>query len=159
MIREPLESDPWAFSILGTSTAIGISVRFTISSDFAASRDVQKQILDEIERLGFDSHSAFAVKLAIDEALNNAIKHGNALNKGKRVTIEAEITAEKAEIIVEDEGPGFDRRSVPDPTLQENIEKCSGRGILLMEAYMDKVEYSQNGRRVRMIKYNEPEAQ
>jgi serine/threonine-protein kinase RsbW len=134
-------------------------VRFTINSDFSEGREVQKQILDEIERQGFDSHSAFAVKLAVDEALNNAIKHGNRLAKGKKIHIQATITPEKAEIIVEDEGPGFDRRNVPDPTLQENLEKCSGRGILLMEAYMDQVNYSQNGRRVHMIKFNEPEAQ
>ena len=52
------------------------------------------------------------------------------------------------------QGKGFRRSNVPDPCSAENIEKCSGRGILLMEAYMDKVEYSRGGRRVRMIKKN-----
>ena len=132
-------------------------VRFTIHSDFAASREVQKKILDEIERQGFDSHSLFAVKLALEEALINAVKHGNRLDPDKQIQIESSVTPDKVEIIIEDEGPGFDRRTVPDPTLQENLEKCSGRGILLMEAYMDDVQYSQNGRRVKMIKSNEPE--
>jgi serine/threonine-protein kinase RsbW len=132
-------------------------VRFSINSDFNEGRDVQKRILGEIERLGFNSHSVFAVKLALEEALINAIKHGNRLDKGKLVHIEADVTADKAVITVEDEGPGFDRRIVPDPTLEENLEKCSGRGILLMEAYMDSVEYSADGRRVKMTKYNEPE--
>jgi serine/threonine-protein kinase RsbW len=133
-------------------------VKVTISSDHGACKDVQKRILDEIERHGFDSHSIFAVKLATEEALINAVKHGNRQDPGKLVEIEWNATPEKIEIMIEDEGPGFDRREVPDPTLQENLEKCSGRGILLIEAYMDEVEYSNNGRRVRMIKYNEPES-
>ena len=60
-----------------------------------------------------------------------------------------------AEIIIEDEGPGFDRKHVPDPTLEENLEKCSGRGILLIGAYMDFVEWTNGGRCLRMIKRNE----
>ena len=55
-------------------------------------------------------------------------------------------------------GSGFDRSSVPDPTEEENLEKCSGRGILLMEAYMNSVKWSNKGRRVKMIKRNEAEA-
>ena len=47
---------------------------------------------------------------------------------------------------------------MPDPTLQENLEKCSGRGILLMEAYMNRVEWTNGGRRVRMVKKNEADA-
>lgn len=131
----------------------------TIASDFASSREVQKRILDELDRHQFDAHSVFAVKLALEEALINAIKHGNHLNQSKHVHIQYIVDANKIEITIEDEGPGFDRRSVPDPTLEENLERCCGRGILLMEAYMDAVEYSQDGRRVRMIKYNEPEEQ
>jgi serine/threonine-protein kinase RsbW len=134
-------------------------VNVTINSDHGACKEVQKRILDEIERHGFDSHSIFAVKLASEEAMINAVKHGNRQGPGKQIHVEYNVTPEKVEIMIEDEGPGFDRRNVPDPTLEENLEKCSGRGILLMEAYMDHVEYSNNGRRVRMIKYNEPETQ
>jgi serine/threonine-protein kinase RsbW len=70
------------------------------------------------------------------------------------VRIEASVSPNETEIIIEDEGPGFERADVPDPTAEENLLKCSGRGILLMETYMDQVEYSKNGRRVRMIKRN-----
>ena len=66
-----------------------------------------------------------------------------------------EAMLQMGKIEIEDEGPGFDRSSVPDPTSEENLERLHGRGILLMEAYMDKVEYSQGGRRVRMVKKNE----
>jgi serine/threonine-protein kinase RsbW len=128
---------------------------FTIRSDFSAGHDVQKRILDAVEKAGFNSQSTFAIKLALEEALINAIKHGNKLDLKKNVHIEATVTPTVTEITVEDEGPGFDRDCVPDPTLEENLDKCSGRGILLIEAYMNRVEWSRGGRRVHMVKKNE----
>jgi len=73
------------------------------------------------------------------------------------VKVHAKITPKKAEIMIEDEGPGFDRSSVPDPTVAENLEKCSGRGILLIEAYMTQVSWDRGGRRLRMVKINKPD--
>ena len=141
------------------ASSVGIvaskSLKFTINSDFAAGRDVQKRILDGVTRLGFNSQSQFAIKLALEEGLINAIKHGNRLDPKKKVHIEARLTPEQCEIIIEDEGVGFERTDVPDPTLEENLDKCSGRGILLMEAYMNSVHWSNGGRRVKMIKRNE----
>jgi serine/threonine-protein kinase RsbW len=132
-----------------------LPLRFTIRSDFHEGHEVQKQILEGVEKAGFNSQSTFAIKLALEEALINAIKHGNKLDPNKQVVIEARVTPAETEIIIEDEGPGFQRLCVPDPTLHENLEKCSGRGILLMEAYMNRVEWSHGGRRVRMVKKNE----
>ena len=129
---------------------------FTIPSDFDAGRDVQKRILADIQKKGFRGQSFFAINLALEEALTNAIKHGNRLDPRKKVRVEAKVTPKRVEIIVEDEGPGFDRGNVADPTSAENLEKCSGRGILLMEAYMSRVTWDRGGRRVRMVKVNEP---
>ncbi len=133
----------------------GLPLRFEIPSDFAAGRKVQKRILDNVARSGFDSHSAFAIRLALEEALVNAIKHGNKLDPKKKVHIEAKVTPKRAEIVVEDEGPGFCRTTVPDPTSDENVCKITGRGILLIEAFMNRVRWSHGGRRVRMVKQNE----
>ena len=133
----------------------GKPMRFTIPSEYAAGRDVQKQILDDVTARGFNDESTFAIKLALEEALINAIKHGNKLDPKKTVTIKAKVTPKACEIEIEDQGPGFDRSSVPDPTLEENIEKCSGRGILLIEAYMDKAKCDNKGRRLKMVKKNE----
>src|SRR5690606_30246239 len=94
----------------------------------------------------------------LEEAMINAIKHGNRLDMKKHVHVQYKVTPEQVEIIIQDEGEGFRREDVPDPTLEENITKCSGRGILLIEAYMNTVEFSDGGRRVRMVKKNEPEA-
>jgi serine/threonine-protein kinase RsbW len=131
------------------------TLRVTIPSDFNHARDVQKRILDDISRVGFNSQSQFAIKLALEEALINAIKHGNKLDPRKTVQIEATVTPSEAIIIIEDQGPGFLREAVPDPTLDENLEKCSGRGILLIEAYMNAAEWTHGGRRLRMIKKND----
>jgi serine/threonine-protein kinase RsbW len=130
-------------------------LQFSIASEFAAGREVQKQILDAAERCGFDAQCVFAIKLAVEEALINAIKHGNQMDPAKHVRVEAKLTPERAEITIEDEGCGFDRKGIPDPTADENLERCSGRGILLMEAYMDRVRWSRGGRRVRMVKLNQ----
>lgn len=132
-------------------------IKLTIASDHAASRDIQKRILDEVSHHGFNAQSSFGIKLALEEAMINAIKHGNRFDANKHVHVEANVSDQSVEIIIEDEGKGFDRHVVPDPTLDENIEKCSGRGILLIEAYMNKVEYSRKGRRLRMVKFNEPD--
>src|SRR5215212_1762016 len=134
------------------------SLRFIIPSDYLDGRAVQKRILEEVEKHHFGEEALFAIKLALEEGLINAIKHGNKLDRRKQVRIQARVTDQEAEIIIEDEGPGFDRTSVPDPTTEENLERLHGRGILLMEAYMHIIEWSNRGRRVRMIRRNDPPA-
>ncbi|MBC7785470.1 MAG: ATP-binding protein [Burkholderiales bacterium] len=132
-----------------------MSLKFVIPSDPSRGREVQARILDEVAKNKFNSDSIFAIKLALEEALVNAIKHGNKLDPNKQVFIEAVVSPRQLELTIEDQGPGFDRTCVPDPTAPENLEKCSGRGILLIESYMTTVEWSNNGRRVHMIKRND----
>jgi serine/threonine-protein kinase RsbW len=139
----------------GTARSTETRRDFTISSDFNDARDVQKRILDDVELAGFNSQSQFAIKLALEEAMINAIKHGNRLDPDKKVRISAAISPKQAEIIIIDEGRGFSRQSVPDPTLDENLEKCSGRGIHLIEDNMTSAEWSNDGRTLKMIKKNE----
>ena len=131
--------------------AVDKPVKITIASDYAAAREVQERILEEVVNSGFDSQSHFAIRISLEEAFINAMKHGNKNDPKKKVQIEYKVDSELVEVTVEDEGPGFERQGVPDPTLDENIEKCSGRGILLMEAYMSSVHWSRGGRRVHMI--------
>lgn len=126
-------------------------MRFIIASDFAEGREVQKRILDEVEKQAYGENGEFAIKLALEEALINAIKHGNKMDRSKMVRIQATVKPDQTEIIIEDEGPGFDRASVPDPTTEENVERLHGRGILLIEAYSSEVEWGRGGRRVRMV--------
>jgi serine/threonine-protein kinase RsbW len=124
---------------------------FVIPSEYKASQEVQNKIMNDVHHRGYNGQTVFAIKLALEEAMMNAIKHGNKLDQQKKVHIEASVNSQQTEIVVEDEGMGFTRKMVPDPTLPENLEKCSGRGIHLIEAYMHEVEWSHGGRRVRMV--------
>jgi len=125
------------------------ATKMTIASSNEEAQEVQRLIRTEVEKAGFDPDSQFAIRLALEEALINAIKHGNKHDQKKQVHVEWHITPQTAEIIIEDEGPGFTRASVPDPTDEPNLEKLTGRGLLLIEAYMNNVEYSNGGRRVK----------
>lgn len=140
-----------------TALAAAKAMRFTICSDFAASREAQDTIMAEVERLAYCEAALFAIKLGLEEAIVNAIKHGNKFDPAKKVFIQAEISPTEARITVEDEGPGFDRCAVPDPRADANLEKCSGRGILLIESYMTGVEWSNRGRRLTMMRRNQPD--
>ena len=134
------------------------SLKLTIGSDLSAVREVRDLVLKEVDHFGFDRQSHFAIQLALEEAIINAIKHGNSHDPNKKVEIEFKINAKQLDVWIEDEGPGFKRDAVPDPTLDENIEKCSGRGILLIEAYMSSVKWTREGRRLHMIKKNDQDS-
>ena len=159
-LSSPGASHPASLGVNGMAKARSSepSVSETIPSDFAAGFEVQRRIIEAVERHGYDTEEIFALKIATEEALVNAIKHGNKLDKNKHVRIEALVTPDKIQIEIEDEGEGFDRSLVPNPLDEENIEKPSGRGILLIESYMTEVAWSAGGRCVRMTKRREPAA-
>jgi serine/threonine-protein kinase RsbW len=92
------------------------------------------------------------VRLALEEAVVNAIRHGNKLDPEKKIFVSYLVEDARITISVEDEGPGFDLDSVPDPTAEENLEADHGRGILLMRVYMDEVVYNEKGNRVTLTK-------
>jgi serine phosphatase RsbU (regulator of sigma subunit)/anti-sigma regulatory factor (Ser/Thr protein kinase) len=114
---------------------------------------VEDTILPSLSARGYGERALFAVKLALEEAIINAIKHGNQLDTTKKVNVDFTIEEDRVEIAVADEGEGFDPEAVPDPRKEENIEAHSGRGLLLMRAYMDSVQFNEKGNRVTMVKY------
>ena len=131
-------------------------VDLTIDSNFSTGfREAQRQILTRVESLNYSHDVEYAIRLALEEALINAIKHGNRLDPSKKVHVCANVTPQQVEIEIEDQGPGFERSSVPDPTQDANLEKNSGRGILLMETFMSRVDWTKGGRRVRMTRKND----
>jgi len=112
----------------------------------------KRAILKELRRCRFCTETTFAIKLALEEALANAVRHGNRRDPTKTVTIRYSITPERAVVIVRDEGEGFEPESVPDPTTPDRLPVPSGRGIMLIKAYMDEVEYRDQGREVYFVK-------
>ena len=126
-----------------------------IPSDLRSAKEPERTILRDERASGFDADHAFAIKLALEEALTNAVKHGNEGDASKKVVVRYGITPKQVEIVVTDQGGGFDPEAVPDPTTDENIQRPCGRGILLMRAYMSRVEYNDAGNEVRLVKVNE----
>ena len=90
--------------------------------------------------------------MALEEALVNAIKHGNGMDPAKQVQIDCRFDDDGVRIVIEDEGPGFDVTAVPDPTAEENLDKPGGRGIMLMRSFMSHVEYNELGNRLVLEK-------
>ena len=127
-----------------------------IPSDLRSAKETERTILRAVRSSGFREDHAFAIKLALEEALTNAIKHGNRNDTSKTITIQYTIDQTRVEIIVTDQGSGFKPGEVPDPTTDENIQRPCGRGILLIRAYMNEVAYNETGNQVRMVKVNEP---
>src|SRR5579859_4324134 len=97
-----------------------------IPSDPAEGRQVQEEIERQLKAYNYSEREIFSVKLALEEALVNAIKHGNQFDHNKNVHIAYHIQPERFEIVIRDEGPGFDPADVPDPTAVENLERPCG---------------------------------
>jgi len=113
---------------------------------------IEEQILDAIGRLGFATEACFAVRLALEEALLNAFVHGHrSLPDSTPVRVCYDARPDELTITVEDQGHGFDPDDVPDPTTDDNLERPTGRGVLLMRAYMSEVRFNDRGNRVTLI--------
>lgn len=115
---------------------------------------MREEIASLLHSLGYVHEDVFAVRLAAEEAIINAIEHGNKSDTTKKVAVNYLLDPKKVEITVTDEGPGFDPDSVPDCTLGGNLCKCRGRGIALMRGFMDEVKYSEKGNSIRLVKFN-----
>jgi serine/threonine-protein kinase RsbW len=124
-----------------------------IQSSGDLARKLCREIVGQINPNGFGQEDIFGIQLAIEEAIINAVEHGNQRNPLKTVTVEYSIAPDMFEISITDEGCGFRPEKVPDPREDENIHNVTGRGIVLMRACMDSVEYNERGNCVRMIKY------
>lgn len=98
-----------------------------------------------------DEDRAYTILLLASEAITNAIEHGNALDESKTVLVDMWARNGHVEIWVEDEGPGFVRKEVPDPLAREHLLDEGGRGIFLIEQLADEVRYELDGRRIGML--------
>jgi serine/threonine-protein kinase RsbW len=127
-------------------------VDVVIPSDPSEARRVQEVVEQLLRAHHASEKDIFGIRLALEEALVNAIKHGNQMDRSKTVKVVSFVQAERFEVHVTDEGTGFDPGDVPDPTAVENIERPCGRGLMLMRYYMNEVSFSDRGNSVRMAK-------
>jgi serine/threonine-protein kinase RsbW len=124
----------------------------TIPSDTGVGRQLLDEVLTELATLQWPARDVFSIHLAIDEAIVNAILHGNALDATKHVRILCWISADKFRIEIIDEGEGFDPDGLPDPTSPCRLGCPSGRGVMLMRTFMSRVEFHDRGNHVVMEK-------
>jgi serine/threonine-protein kinase RsbW len=128
------------------------------SREASLSRDdevvpVLEDVMVVLAEHGYPIRDRAAVRLALEEAIVNGLRHGNQGDPTRCVRLRYQVTAHALVAEVEDEGSGFDPTGVPDPTLRDNLEKPGGRGLLLMRHFMTWVRYSDRGNRVTLCKH------
>jgi serine/threonine-protein kinase RsbW len=127
-----------------------------LPSERGASRLIMEDLLEQLGVHGWSPSDIFAIHLAAEEAIVNAIMHGNKFDPAKIVRVACVVSPTLARIEVTDEGPGFNPASVPDCRLEERLEAPSGRGVMLMRTFMTRIEYNARGNRVLMEKQRPP---
>ena len=128
----------------------GIIQHIELSSELSSLSQIENFIDEVCEQYKFGEDHYGNILIALTEAVNNAITHGNQLNPDKKVNLNMETTTRDVEFTIKDEGNGFDYNSVPDPTLPENLEKLSGRGIFLMKSLADDVIFEEKGKIIKL---------
>ena len=122
-----------------------------IPSDYQSISTVEKLIDKVCNNLGVNEDSYGNVLIAVTEAVNNAIQHGNNANASLQIDVAVLDSVNSVCFSIKDQGPGFDFNNLPDPTSPENILKENGRGIFLMNNLADKVEFLGGGNEVSLF--------
>jgi serine/threonine-protein kinase RsbW len=124
----------------------------TIQSDLDAGHASIEELMNALESAGWEGRDVFHIQMAIEEAVVNAIEHGNKRDATKQVHIVFVVDAESAEMTITDQGDGFDHQNVADPTEEERLDQPRGRGVLLIRELMTQAQYNQKGNSVWMRK-------
>ena len=133
-------------------------VSFTLDSSLDSVNKVEQTAEQYGGRAGFDEDTVQQIAMAVREAAVNAVLHGNAYDKTKHITASFETTTDSLIVRITDQGPGLDPDKIPDPLAPENLLKGSGRGIFLIRALMDEVNFRQlhPGTELTLIKHRTP---
>jgi serine/threonine-protein kinase RsbW len=131
------------------------SFDLTVPSTLEALETVQRLVTEAALEYQLNEDFAYWMELTICESMINAIRHGNKCDPAKQAHLKISLIDSQIEIIVEDQGRGFDLNDLADPTESKNLLKPSGRGILIIRSFMDNVDLSEcegGGTRLRMTK-------
>ena len=123
-----------------------------IPSELDAGHASIEELMSALESAGWEGRDVFHIQMAIEEAVVNAIEHGNKRDATKQVHIVFVVDAESAEMTITDQGDGFDHQNVADPTEEERLDQPRGRGVLLIRELMTQAQYNQKGNSVWMRK-------
>jgi len=124
-----------------------------IKNDLQSARDqIVRPILAQAAVLGYCSQDQFALRLGLEEAISNAYKHGNRCEPDRTLRVRWSMDPNVMVICIADDGEGFNPKNVPDPRVRENLEKPSGRGLMLIKAYMTELRFNERGNEICLIK-------
>jgi serine/threonine-protein kinase RsbW len=129
------------------------TLQASLSSSLTAYHAFIESILTQLTELGWREKDIFAVRMALEESISNAIRHGNKEDPNKKVQIECRLSPARFWIQITDEGAGFNPAEVPDCRSPDRLGVPGGRGLTLMKAYMTRVEYNDCGNRITMEKH------
>ncbi len=110
------------------------------------------RIVAAMQHAGFCGKEVFGTRLALEEAVVNAIRHGHRNDTSKRVDVQFQVSQQQLLVEIHDQGPGFDPDGLPDPLAPENLERPGGRGVFLIRQYMTWVQYNESGNGVTLCK-------
>ena len=132
----------------------------TVEEVFESTLDsvdsAEEIVLREARQMGFDEDEQHRIGISLRECVVNAVVHGNRYSSRKKVRLVVSRTPRRLEIVVADEGEGFEMSQVPDPLAEENLLRQSGRGVMMIRAFMDEFHVQRRqpaGTEIRMVKY------
>lgn len=109
-------------------------------------------LLSNLERAEWQNKDVFGIHMAMEEAVMNAIRHGNQCSPDKDVHVIIKLSENEFYAQITDQGCGFDPDELPDPTDDDNLEKTCGRGVMLIRNFVDEVKYNEKGNSVELFK-------
>lgn len=124
----------------------------TLPSDLDVGHAAIEELMTALGSAGWEGMDVFRIQMAIEEAVVNAIEHGNKRDPEKRIRLVFDVTPTKATLTIMDQGEGFDHRNVADPTTEELLEKPRGRGVMLMRELMNEAIFNEAGNQVTLVK-------
>ena len=128
----------------------------TLESSLQSVDKAEAMVMREAAKIGFDEDEQHEIGMAVRECMVNAVVHGNAYNRKKNVHLDIETASDGVTVTIGDEGAGFDPNSLPDPLATGNLLRQSGRGLLLIRAFMDEFDLHPRpggGTEVRLVKH------
>ena len=130
--------------------------RLLLDSTLDSVEVAETAVLKDAQAVGFNEEDLHQLGMAVRESMVNAVVHGNRYNSKKKVRVSVIKAHDRLTVIITDEGEGFDPKCVPNPLAEENLLRQSGRGLLLMQAFVDEFQVrcaEPRGTEVRMVKY------
>lgn len=123
-----------------------------LPSDMENGHAAIEELMMALNTAGWDGGDLFRIQMALEEAVVNAVEHGNKRDAAKNVHLVFHITPERVTMEITDQGAGFDHRNVADPTTEELVDKPRGRGVMLIRELMTEAIYNEIGNHLKMVK-------